>query len=78
VDADKCHGIMKGYKLSFYEWTNESFQSLKNRTYEPSVLHANFSGLKLFTKYKIEVLGFNDFGEGPRGAVEVYTDEACQ
>ena len=62
--------------MFFYEVTKtEGLQSLENHTYDLAVLEANFEGLKTYTKYRIEVLGFNNFGDGPVAAVEVYTDE---
>ena len=73
---DKRHGIMQGYKLSFYEWTQDGYKNLENRTYGLSVPEATFTGLKTFTKYRIKVLGFNNFGDGPFGVVDVYTDES--
>ena len=76
IVEDKRHGIMQGYKLFFYEVTKErGLQSLENHTYQLAVHEANFTELKMYTKYWIEVLGFNDFGDGPVAAVEVFTDE---
>ena len=67
---------MQGYKLFFYEVTKErGLQSLENHTYHLAVHEANFTELKMYTKYRIEVLGFNDFADGPVAAVEVFTDE---
>ena len=67
---------MQGYKLFFYEVTKEEgLQSLVNHTYDLTVQEANFTELKMFTKYRIEVLGFNNFGDGPVAAVELFTDE---
>ena len=74
--VDKQHGIMQGYKLFLYEVTKESgLQSLVNHTYDLAVRKANFMELKMFTKHRIEVLGFNTFGDGPVAAVELFTDE---
>lgn len=75
--ADKRHGIMQGYKVSIYKLTIQGFQSLENRTYELSVRQANITGLCTFTKHRIEVLGFNNFGNGPSEAVEVLTGGSC-
>lgn len=76
---DKRQGIMQGYKLFFYEMTKrDGLLSLENRTYGLSVLETNFTGLKAYTKYRIEVLGFNNIGDGPVVAVEVYTDEGSK
>ena len=73
---DKQHGIMQGYKLFFYEVTKRrGLQSLVNHTYDLAVREANFTELKMYTKYRIEVLGFNNFGDGPVAAVELFTDE---
>ena len=70
---------MQGYKLFFYEVTKKmGLQSLENRTYELAVLEASFTGLKTYTKYRIEVLGFNNFGDGPLAAVEVFTEEGSK
>ena len=74
---DKHHGIMQGYKISIHELTKQGFQSLENGTYPLSVLQAHFTGLKTVTKYKIEVLGFNNFGDGPSKSLAVFTEESC-
>lgn len=66
---------MQGYKLFFYEFTKDSLRTKENRTYELSVLETTFTELKTYTKYRIEVLGFNNFGDGPAAAVEVRTAE---
>ena len=67
---------MEGYKLFFYEMTKKNgLLSLENRTFGLSVLETNFTGLEAYTKYRIEALGFNNFGDGPTAAVEVFTDE---
>ena len=76
IVADKQHGIMQGYKLFLYEVTKESgLQSLVNHTYDLAVREANFMELKMYAKHRIEVLGFNNFGDGPVAAVELFTDE---
>ena len=73
---DKQHGIIEGYKLFFYEVTKEgSLQSMGNHTFDLAVHETTFTGLKTYTKYRIEVLGFNNFGNGPAAAVELFTDE---
>ena len=72
------YGIMRGYKLSIYKRTSEGFKSLENRTNGLFSPKANLTGLTPFTTYKVEVLGFNDFGDGPSTAVEVLTDESCK
>ena len=67
---------MQGYKLFFYEAKKEGgLQSLENHTYGLAVHEANFTELKMYTKYRIEVLGFNNFGDGSVAAMEVFTDE---
>ena len=67
---------MEGYRLFFYEVTKEgSLQSMENHTYDLAVHETTFAGLKMYTKYRIEVLGFNNFGDGPVAAVELFTDE---
>lgn len=70
------YGIMRGYKLSIYKRTSEGFKSLENRTNGLFSPKANLTGLTPFTTYKVEVLGFNDFGDGPSTAMEVLTDES--
>lgn len=72
---------MQGYKVTIHELTKQGFQGLKNQTYQLSVLQthvlqAHFTGLKPFTKYKIEVLAFNNYGEGPTKSLEVFTEES--
>ena len=79
IVADKRHGIMQGYKLFFYEVTKEGgLQSWGNYTYDLLVYAVIFQGLKTYTKYRTEVLGFNNFGDGPVGAVEALTDEGSK
>lgn len=75
IVKDKKHGIMLGYKLFLYELPKQGSKNVENRTYGLKVLEANFKGLKSFTKYRIEVLGFNYYGDGPIGAVELFTAE---
>lgn len=70
------YGIMRGYKLSIYKRTSEGFKSLENRTNGLFSPKANLTGLTPFATYKVEVLGFNDFGDGPSTAVEDMTDES--
>ena len=73
---DRQHGVMQGYKLFFYEVTKEGgLHSLENHTYDLGAKEANITELEIYTKYRIEVLGFNNFGDGPVAAVELYTDE---
>ena len=68
---------MQGYKLFFYEVKKAGgLQSLGNHTYDLTVQEANFTELKMFSKYRIDVLGFNNFGDGPVAAVELFTDES--
>ena len=75
IVKDKKHGIMLGYKLFLYELSKQGSKNVENRTYGLKVLEANFKGLKSFTEYRIEVLGFNYYGDGPIGAVELFTAE---
>jgi len=77
--ADKQHGIMQGYKLFFHEVTREGgLKSLENHTYDLAVREKTFTGLKTYTKYRAEVQGFNNYGDGPLGAVEVFTAEGSK
>ena len=69
---------MHGYKSFIYELTKEGFKNLENRSYELAVRETNFTGLKTFTKYRIEVLGFNNYGDGPTDAVELLTQEGSK
>ena len=79
IVADKQHGIMQGYKLFFYEVTWEGgLKSLENHTYELAVHETTFTGLKIYTKYRTEVQGFNNYGDGPVAAVEVFTEEGSK
>lgn len=73
---DKQHGIMLGYKLFVYELTGNDSKTVENRTYGLDKVETNFTRLKIFTKYRIEVLGFNDYGDGPIVAVELFTEES--
>ena len=70
---------MQGYKLFFYEVTREGgLENLGNYTYELAVHEVNFTGLKPYTKYSAEVQGFNNFGDGPLEAVEVFAEEGSK
>lgn len=73
---DKQHGIMLGYKLFVYELTSKGSKTVENRTYGLDKVETNFTRLKIFTKYRIEVLGFNNYGDGPIVAVELFTEES--
>ena len=76
IVEDKQHGIMLGYKLFVYELTGNGSKTVENRTYGLDKVETNFTRLKVFTKYRIEVLGFNDYGDGPIVAVELSTEES--
>lgn len=78
VMSEYHYGIMRGYKLSIYRRTSEGFKSLENRTHGLFSPEANLTGLTPFTTYMVEVLGFNDFGDGPSTHVEVRTNESCK
>jgi len=70
---------MQGYKLFFYEVTKEGgLNFLENLTYELAVHETTFTGLKIYTKYRTEVQGFNNYGDGPVAAVEVFTEEGSK
>ena len=79
IEADKQHGIMLGYQLFFYEVTTEGrLQRVENYTYGLAVQGTNVTGLEKFTKYRAEVHGFNNYGDGPSGVVEVFTEEGSE
>ena len=70
---------MQGYQLFFHEVTREGgLKSLENHTVDLAVHEKTFTGLKTYTKYRAEVLGFNNYGDGPLGAVEVFTEEGSK
>lgn len=73
---DKQHGIMLGYKLFVYELTGNDSKTVENRTYGLDKVETNFTRLKIFTKYRIAVLGFNNYGDGPIVAVDLFTEES--
>ena len=76
IVEDKQHGIMLGYKLFVYELTGNGSKTVENRTYGLDKVETNFTRLKIFTKYRIEVLGFNNYGDGPIVAVDLFTEES--
>lgn len=48
---------------------------MENYIYELGVKDVNFMELKMYMKYRIEVLGFNNFGDGFVVVVELFIDE---
>ena len=68
-----------GYQLFFYKVaTAGRLQRMENYTYGLDVQGTNVTGLEKFTKYMAEVRGFNNYGDGPSGVVEVFTEEGSE
>lgn len=70
---------MLGYKLFFYEVTGQGrLQIMENYTLGLAVHEKNVTGLEKFTKYRAVVHGFNNYGDGPFGVVEAFTEEGSE
>ena len=76
VEESQHNGIMLGFKVTLLKFVDSRFQLVKNQTLDWDVLQTNFTGLHPFTKFKIEVRGFNVIGDGPVAAAEVWTEES--
>ncbi|KAK2561069.1 Receptor-type tyrosine-protein phosphatase S [Acropora cervicornis] len=70
VEESKHNGIMLGFKVRLLKFVDSRFQQVQSQTLHWNVLQTNFTGLYPFTKFKIEVRGFNAIGDGPVAAAE--------
>ena len=70
---------MLGYKLFFFEVTRDGrLQIMENHTLGLAVHEKNVTGLEKFTKYRAEIHGFNNYGDGPSRAVQAFTEEGSE
>ncbi|XP_074632381.1 uncharacterized protein LOC141890705 isoform X2 [Acropora palmata] len=76
VEESKHNGIMLGFKVTLLKFVDSRFQQVQSQTLDWVVLQTNFTGLHPFTRFKIEVCGFNAIGDGPVAAAEVWTEES--
>lgn len=51
---------------------------MENYTFGLAVHEKNVTGLDKFTKYRAVVHGFNNYGDGPFGVVEAFTEEGSE
>ncbi|XP_068688561.1 uncharacterized protein [Montipora foliosa] len=75
IPAEYIHGVLLGYRVVFWRY-NESRDTYDTRQTGPDVLSVLLTDLWIYTKYKIQVLGFTSVGEGSISKeIEVSTDE---
>jgi len=75
IPPDFIHGVLLGYRVLFWRF-NESRDTYETRQTGPDVHLLHLRDLWIYTKYKIEVLGFTSAGEGSiSDEIVVSTDE---
>lgn len=69
------HGVLLGYRVLFWRF-NESRDTHEKIVTGPDVHHVRLTDLWIYTKYKIQVLGFTAAGSGSVSKEKVVsTDE---
>lgn len=75
IPLDYVHGILLGFRVLFWRF-NESRDTYEIREVPPDERSVHLKDLWIYTKYKIQVLGFTAAGEGAVSEeIEVSTDE---
>ena len=75
IPRDFIHGVLLGYRVLFWRF-NETRDTYETRQTGPDVHLLHLRDLWIYTKYKIEVLGFTSAGEGSiSDEIVVSTDE---
>lgn len=75
IPRDYVHGILLGFRVLFWRF-NESRDTYEIREVLPDEGSVHLKDLWIYTKYKIQVLGFTAAGEGAVSEeIEVSTDE---
>lgn len=75
IPRDFVHGILLGFRVLFWR-SNESRDTYETRETAPDESSVHLKDLWIYTKYKIQILGFTAAGEGAVSKeVEVSTDE---
>lgn len=75
IPRDFVHGILLGFRVLFWR-SNESRDTYEMREIAPDKSSVHLKDLWIYTKYKIQILGFTAAGEGAVSKeLEVSTDE---
>ena len=75
IPRDFIHGVLLGYRVLFWR-SNESRDTYETRQIGPNDHAVHLRDLWIYTKYKIQVLGFTAAGEGSISEeIVVLTDE---
>lgn len=75
IPRDFVHGILLGFRVLFWR-SNESGDSYETRNVTADQSSIHLKDLWIYTKYKIQILGFTAAGEGVVSKeIEVSTDE---
>lgn len=75
IPRDFVHGILLGFRVLFWR-SNESRETYEIREITPDKNSLHLKDLWVYTKYKIQILGFTAAGEGAVSKeLEVSTDE---
>ncbi|EDO41204.1 predicted protein [Nematostella vectensis] len=73
IPREKLYGPLLGYKVGLYLVT-ESVEKANLINLAPNARNATFAGLRIFTRYKVIVYGFNEYGDGIQAAIDIRTD----
>ena len=75
IPSDSIHGILLGYRVLFWR-SNESRETYATRNISSDKSSVHLKDLWIYTKYKIQILGFTAAGAGAVSEeLEVSTDE---
>ena len=75
IPPNSVHGILLGFRVLFWRF-NESRDTFEKRELLPEEHSVHLKDLWIYTKYKIQILGFTSAGEGAVSEeIEVSTDE---
>ncbi|XP_048586196.1 uncharacterized protein LOC5512975 [Nematostella vectensis] len=73
IPREKLYGPLLGYKVGLYLVT-ESVEKANLINFAPNARNATFAGLRIFTRYKVIVYGFNEYGDGTQAVLDIRTD----
>lgn len=75
IPRDFVHGVLLGFRVLYWRF-NESRDTYEIREVAPDEHSVHLKDLWIYTKYKIQILGFTAVGEGAVSKeIEVSTDE---
>ena len=75
IPRDSIHGVLLGYRVLFWRY-NESRDTYETKQLGTNERSVHLKNLWIYTKYKIQVLGFTAVGEGAISKeIIVSTDE---